>query len=795
MGALRDSRFGRVLTAMVTPFDGDGRIDLDGAQRLARWLVDHGSDGLVINGTTGESPTLTATESVDLFRAVRQAVDVPVIAGTGSNDTAHAIRQSEAAAGIGVDGLLVVTPYYNKPSQAGLLRHFRMVAEATTLPVILYDIPGRTSRKIDTDTILTLAHEVPAIVGLKDAAGSPAETAALVVAEAPEDFVVLVRRRQPHPPAARGRRARRDQRGLALGRSPDPGHVRRVRRRRRRRGHADQPDAARVLRLRIDPGRPQPGAHQGHAALARTAGGGVPATDGPHPRRPRGAGQGALGLPAGRLSAGPARSDRRSGSAMPAPVKITFLGGLGEIGRNCACIEVDDRIMLIDCGLMFPDLDMLGIDLVLPDFSYLYDNADRVEGAILTHGHEDHTGGLAFLLRDVSFPLYGSELTLGFAKNRIEEAGLLDRTSFIAVRDGERRKIGPFDVEFIPVTHSVPHAFATAFHTPQGTILHSGDFKIDLTPVDGRLTDLARIGAMASDPGIRLLLADSTNAEEQGHSASETTVGRVLYDLFHAHEGRRIITACFASHVHRVQQIADAAIAFDRKIATLGMSMKKNVKLARDARPAHDPREQPHRHRGDRQARPGQDLHHLHRQPGRADVGAGAHGRHREPLADAHAPGHGDPELAPDPGQRDERLQGHRRPGPPGRRGRVLRHRRRARHRPRQVRGARRRYHSIAKPEWFIPVHGEYRHLVAHAKLARQMGIAQDHVWVCEDGAPARAHRRRPAAPSARCPPATSTSTASSATSARACCATARCWPRRAWSSSSSPSTSRPAPS
>ena len=189
MGALRESRFGRVLTAMVTPFDGDGRLDLDGTQRLARWLVDHGSDGLVVNGTTGESPTLSATESVDLFRAVRQAVDVPVIAGTGSNDTAHAIRQSEAAAGIGVDGLLVVAPYYNKPSQAGLLRHFRMIAEATDLPIVLYDIPGRTSRKVDSDTILTLAHEVPTIVGLKDAAGSPAETAG-VIAHAPEDFDV-----------------------------------------------------------------------------------------------------------------------------------------------------------------------------------------------------------------------------------------------------------------------------------------------------------------------------------------------------------------------------------------------------------------------------------------------------------------------------------------------------------------------------------------------------------------------------------------------------------------------------
>lgn len=189
MGTLPPARFGRVLTAMITPFDADGRLDLDGAQVLARWLVDHGSGGLVVNGTTGESPTLSATESVDLFRAVRQAVDVPVLAGTGSNDTAHAIRQSEAAAGIGVDGLLVVAPYYNKPSQAGLDRHFRMIAAATDLPVVLYDIPGRTGRKVDSDTIVALAHDVPTIVGLKDAGGSPADTA-VVAAGAPDDFEI-----------------------------------------------------------------------------------------------------------------------------------------------------------------------------------------------------------------------------------------------------------------------------------------------------------------------------------------------------------------------------------------------------------------------------------------------------------------------------------------------------------------------------------------------------------------------------------------------------------------------------
>src|SRR5256714_672721 len=197
--------------------------------------------------------------------------------------------------------------------------------------------------------------------------------------------------------------------------------------------------------------------------------------------------------------------------------------------------------MILDCGLMFPDLEMPGVDLVLPDFTYLKDNADRVEGCIITHGHEDHAGGLSFLLRDLSFPIYGSHLTLGLARNRIEEAGLLERTTLIPVVDGERRRIGPFDVEFIPVTHSVPCGFATAIHTPQGVILHSGDFKLDLTPVDGRRTDLARIGAIASDDGIRLLLADSTNAEEVGYTASESTVGEVLRDLFAAHTEKRIV--------------------------------------------------------------------------------------------------------------------------------------------------------------------------------------------------------------------------------------------------------------
>jgi ribonuclease J len=414
-------------------------------------------------------------------------------------------------------------------------------------------------------------------------------------------------------------------------------------------------------------------------------------------------------------------------------VKVTFLGGLGEIGRNCACVEVEGKIMLIDCGIMFPELDMLGIDLVLPDFTYLRQNADRIIGCIATHGHEDHVGGLNFLLRELSFPIYGSALTLGLARNRIEEAGLLDRTEFIVVQDGERRRIGPFDIEFIPVTHSVPHGMATAFHTPQGVILHTGDFKLDLTPVDGRLTDLARIGSISSNEGIRLLLSDSTNAEEHGHAASETTVGAVLYDLFHRYEGRRIITTCFASHIHRVQQIADAAISFDRVIATMGMSMKKNVRMAREMGLLNIPESRlmdiadvgdmaPEKVCIISTGSQGEPMSALslmaanenrwinlserdvvimssHPIPGNeTDVSKVINGLVRmgaevvhSGISDVHASGHAKSE--------DLKM-----------------------------------FLSIARPEYFVPVHGEYRHLAAHAKLARQMGVAAKNILLCTDG-------------------------------------------------------------
>ena len=418
---------------------------------------------------------------------------------------------------------------------------------------------------------------------------------------------------------------------------------------------------------------------------------------------------------------------------MAAPVSIAFLGGLGEIGRNCMVLQQDGRWLLIDCGLMFPDADMHGIDLVLPDFTYLREHADRIVGCVATHGHEDHVGALSFLLRELSFPIYGSPLTLGLARNRIEEAGLLGRTELVAVADGERRRIGPFDVEFIPVTHSVPNAFAIAVHTPQGVVLHSGDFKLDLTPVDGRRTDLARMGAIASSEGVRLLLADSTNAEEHGYAPSERQVGSVLRALFADQHGRRIITSSFASHIHRIQQIADAAIACGRVVATLGMSMKKNVRLARDLGALTIP---------DASMVDIEEVDKL--APEKVCIiSTGSQG---EPMSALGLMASGDNRWLK-VGEHDTViLSSHAIPGNEFNVNRVI---------DGLLRNGAEVIHSgvadvhatghaqadelktllsITRPEHFVPIHGEYRHMVAHAKLAAAMGVPAPNIALCEDG-------------------------------------------------------------
>jgi ribonuclease J len=441
--------------------------------------------------------------------------------------------------------------------------------------------------------------------------------------------------------------------------------------------------------------------------------------------------------PAKRADQEPTRRDGQKTQAKatggPAPVRIVFLGGLGEIGRNCACVEVEGRILILDCGIMFPDPDMPGVDLVLPDFSYLHENADRVDGVVLTHGHEDHTGGLAFLLRDLSFPIYGSELSLGLARNRIDEAGLSSRAKYVPVADGERRRIGPCDVEFIPVTHSVPSAFAIAFHTPQGVILHSGDFKLDLQPVDGRRTDLSRIGAIADSEGIRLLLSDSTNAEEPGYTPSESTVGLTMRRVFMARAGHRVIVACFASHIHRVQQVIDAAVASGRKVATLGRSMGKNVELARRL--------------GILAVPDGAlvDIDEIDMLPD-GEVCVISTGSQGEPMSALSLMATGDNKRLRIEDGDVVVISAHPIPGNEWSVGRVIDelHRRGAEvvHSGAEavhVSGHARQGElatliSVAQPQAFVPVHGEYRHMVHHAALARATGVPSDQVLLCVDG-------------------------------------------------------------
>lgn len=420
---------------------------------------------------------------------------------------------------------------------------------------------------------------------------------------------------------------------------------------------------------------------------------------------------------------------------MASEVKVIFLGGLGEIGRNCALIEQDDQIVILDCGLMFPNPDMPGVDLVLPDLTYVKENQHKLVGCVLTHGHEDHTGALSFLLRDIDLvlPIYGSELSLGLAGNRIDEAGLTDRCEYRPVSDGETREIGPFRVEFIPVTHSVPHSFAVAFYTAQGVIFHSGDFKIDLNPVDGRLTDLGRMGAIASNHGIRLMLSDSTNAEEAGRSESESEVGKTLARLFAISKDRRIVVTCFASHIHRIQQVATAAIASGRRVFTLGRSMGKNVALARRLGLLYIPDDRIF------------DIDQVSKYPSE-EVCIISTGSQGEPMSALSLMAAGENKWLKLEQDDVVIISADAIPGNETAIGQVIDglYRRGAS----VVHAGIDKVHtsghakadelktllSIARPTYFIPVHGEFRHLFNHTLLAREMGVAQENILLAEDG-------------------------------------------------------------
>lgn len=262
-----------------------------------------------------------------------------------------------------------------------------------------------------------------------------------------------------------------------------------------------------------------------------------------------------------------------------ATVKIIPLGGLNEIGKNMTVFECSNDIFILDCGLSFPDADMPGVDIVIPDFAYVERNRDKIRGVVITHGHEDHIGGLCYLLKKVNVPVYATRLTIGLIEGKLKEQGLYGRVKLNIVEPRKTVKMGCMAVEFIKVNHSIPDAVGMAIHTPAGVIIHTGDFKIDYTPIDGKIIDLARFGELGNK-GVLALMSESTNAERPGYTHSEKTVGESFDKLFQRAEGKRVIIATFSSNIHRVQQIINSAVKYKRKVAVFGRSMINVINIA-----------------------------------------------------------------------------------------------------------------------------------------------------------------------------------------------------------------------
>jgi ribonuclease J len=265
---------------------------------------------------------------------------------------------------------------------------------------------------------------------------------------------------------------------------------------------------------------------------------------------------------------------------LSATLKIIPLGGLGEIGLNMALFEYGEDIIIVDCGLMFPEPYMLGIDLVIPDISYLRERADMVRGIFLTHGHEDHIGALPYVLPDLNPPIYGTALTLGFVREKLKEYNLDEKVELRVVKPRDKVSLGCFEVEIIRVSHSIVDGSALAIRTPEGVVIHTGDFKLDQTPVDNELTDLATFSRYG-EAGVLALMSDSTNVEREGYTLSEKLVGDAFFDIFPRCSGR-IIVAAFSSNIHRVQQVVNAAVRSGRKVLLNGRSMLANVQIARE---------------------------------------------------------------------------------------------------------------------------------------------------------------------------------------------------------------------
>ncbi|WP_433218016.1 ribonuclease J [Microtetraspora malaysiensis] len=410
-------------------------------------------------------------------------------------------------------------------------------------------------------------------------------------------------------------------------------------------------------------------------------------------------------------------------------LRIVALGGLGEIGRNMAVFEFDGRLLVVDCGVLFPDPEQPGIDLILPDFDYIRDRLDDIEAVVLTHAHEDHIGAVPYLLRERrDLPLVGSRLTLGLIESKLTEHRM--QPVKVEVVEGERRRFGPFECEFFAVNHSIPDALAVAVRTPAGIVLHTGDFKMDQLPMDGRLTDLggfARLGA----EGVDLLMSDSTNAEVPGFVTSERDIAPVIDGVFRTAE-KRIIVASFASHIHRVQQVMDAAEKHGRKVALIGRSMVRNMGVARDLGYLNVP------------AGLLVDSREIEERPPE-DVVLICTGSQGEPMAALSRMANRDHPIRIAAGD-TVLLASSLVPGNETAVNKVINGL--SRWGARVVHKGNARVHvsghaaagellyvlNLTKPSNFMPVHGEWRHLRAHAQLARLTGVPDENIVIADDG-------------------------------------------------------------
>ena len=411
-------------------------------------------------------------------------------------------------------------------------------------------------------------------------------------------------------------------------------------------------------------------------------------------------------------------------------LQIIPLGGLGEIGKNMTVIRVDDEILVIDAGLMFPDEDMLGIDLVIPDISYLIENKDKIKAIVLTHGHEDHIGALPYVLKKINVPVYGTRLTLGILEGRLKENGV-DSSNLHSVMQGDIINVGCFSVGFIRVNHSIPDAVGLSIKTPVGMIVHTGDFKLDYTPIDGKMTDFRRFSDLGNR-GVLVLMADSTNSEREGHTPSERTVGAAFNRAFHNARGR-IIVATFSSNVHRIQQVIDTAVRYKRHVAVLGRSMVNVVNISLEL--------------GYITAPEGTivdiDEIHNYRMEQMVIITTGSQGEPMSALTRMSMSDHrkvgivpGDTVIisaTPIPG--NEKLVSKTIDNLMKLGANVIYGRNQGIH----VSGHASReelklMHNLVRPKFFIPVHGEYHHLVQHARLARELGMPKENIFISENG-------------------------------------------------------------